>query len=273
MRTAVLVRQVAMSVLVLMASCLHSRVWAQWNSCTGGICYTGGDVGIGTTGPLYFLDVESKGSVASGMHDIGWIGRTSTSESALIVSYHANGTLADYPIVRSGGYSAAGLALSGDSSHSAELFIQSGGNVGIGTTSPQHSLHVAGVIGAEEVIVSSTGADYVFQPGYRLKPLAEVAKYIKQNGHLPGVPSAQEVQDKGVGLGDMQTKLLAKVEELTLHMIQAEARSQKIETENRELRERVARLESQVAATGDVPPSRCENDPRVCNGSPVSGAV
>jgi hypothetical protein len=59
------------------------------------------------------------------------------------------------------------------------LLNQSGGNVGIGTTSPVHPRHVAGVIGAEEVIVSSTGADYVFHPDYRLAPLTEVARYIQ----------------------------------------------------------------------------------------------
>jgi len=95
-------------------------------------------------------------------------------------------------------------------------------------------LHVAGTIGAEEVIVSSTGADYVFEPGYRLMPLTEVAAYIKQNHHLPNIPSAQEVQDKGAGLGDMQAKLLAKVEELTLHMI-------RLEKENEELRQTMRR--------------------------------
>jgi hypothetical protein len=121
------------------------------------------------------------------------------------------------------------------------MIIDQNGNVGIGTSSPQHALHVAGTIGAEEVIVSATGADYVFQPDYRLSPLTEVASYIEQNHHLPGIPSAQEVQAQGVNLGDMQTKLLAKIEELTLHMID-------LEQQNRELKDRIARVEGQAAA-------------------------
>jgi hypothetical protein len=108
--------------------------------------------------------------------------------------------------------------------------------VGIGTTAPQHLLHVAGTIGAQDVIVSSTGADYVFNPAYRLRPLTEVASYIKEHHHLPEIPSEAEVKEKGVSLGDMQAKLLAKVEELTLHLIQADEK-------NRELQERIARLE------------------------------
>jgi hypothetical protein len=122
------------------------------------------------------------------------------------------------------------------------------GNVGIGTTSPQHLLQVVGTIGAEEVIVSATGADYVFRPGYHLSSLDEVSAYIKENHHLPDVPSAAETQTKGLNLGEMQTKLLAKIEELTLHTIEADEHSRHLEQQNRELQERIARLE---AAGGD----------------------
>jgi hypothetical protein len=110
------------------------------------------------------------------------------------------------------------------------------GNVGIGTTAPQHLLHVAGTIGAKEIIVSSTGADYVFQPNYRLRPLSEVRAYIQANHHLPDIPSASEVAQKGLSVGDMQTKLLAKIEELTLHMIQEHERNDRLEQELETLR-------------------------------------
>jgi len=115
--------------------------------------------------------------------------------------------------------------------------------IGIGTTSPVHTLQVAGTIGAEEVIVSSTGADYVFKPDYHLSPLTEVAAYIERNHHLPGIPSAQEAQAHGVNLGEMQTKLLAKIEELTLHMIQMDERNARLEQRNQELQKRIAQIE------------------------------
>jgi hypothetical protein len=110
-----------------------------------------------------------------------------------------------------------------------------GGSVGIGTTSPSHTLSVAGTIGAQEVIVAASGADYVFQPGYRLPPLAEVADYVKANHHLPEIPSAKEVEEKGVSLGEMQSKLLAKIEELTLHMIRMQEQMDGLQRENRAL--------------------------------------
>src|SRR5262249_42772840 len=115
---------------------------------------------------------------------------------------------------------------------------QGPGNIGIGTTNPQYLLSVNGQIGAKDVIVTNTGwSDYVFRPGYRLQPLSEVSAYIHATHHLPDIPSEAEVKEKGVSMADMQTKLLAKIEELTLHMIQQQK-------ENQELRERIARLEA-----------------------------
>jgi len=62
--------------------------------------------------------------------------------------------------------------------------------------------------------------DYVFEDDYNLLPLSEVEQYIQQNKHLPQIPSAREVEENGVELGDMQRKLLLKIEELTLYIIQ-----------------------------------------------------
>jgi hypothetical protein len=67
-------------------------------------------------------------------------------------------------------------------------------------------------------------------------PLADVERHINQHGHLPGIPSAANVVEKGVGLGEMQAKLLAKIEELTLHVISQEKRIERLEFENNRLR-------------------------------------
>lgn len=110
------------------------------------------------------------------------------------------------------------------------------GNVGIGMTTPTHKLSVNGTIRAKEIIVDTLWADYVFDDSYRLAPLTEVEQHIRAKKHLPGIPSAAEVAEHGVSMGDMQSKLLSKVEELTLHLVAQEKRIGHLETENRQIR-------------------------------------
>lgn len=93
------------------------------------------------------------------------------------------------------------------------------GKVGIGTSSPTHTLSVNGAVRAKEIIVDTSWADDVFAPDYRLASLAEVEQHIQAKGHLPAVPSAAEVAEKGISIGESQAMLLRKVEELTLHVI------------------------------------------------------
>ncbi len=90
---------------------------------------------------------------------------------------------------------------SGVNSLSARMMILSNGNVGIATTSPQYKLSVNGTIQAKEVLVNTGWSDYVFDPHYRVKPLTEVAAFIKANHHLPDIPSEAEIKREGRQLG------------------------------------------------------------------------
>jgi hypothetical protein len=96
-----------------------------------------------------------------------------------------------------------------------------GGNLGIGNSNPTEKLVVAGKILAMEVKVQNVPAsDYVFEPDYNLLSLHEVENFIKENKHLPEIPSAAEFKENGVGLGEMDNMLLRKVEELTMYAIE-----------------------------------------------------
>lgn len=75
--------------------------------------------------------------------------------------------------------------------------------------------------------------DHVFDKNYNLRPISEVEKYIKENHHLPEIPSQQEVNENGYNLGDMQGKLLMKIEELTLYIIELEKRISELESKER----------------------------------------
>lgn len=82
-------------------------------------------------------------------------------------------------------------------------------------------LDVYGIITGKGIIINEIAlADFVFNDNYCLKPLAEVSEYIKTNKRLPDIPSEQEAKENGVNIGEMQAKLLQKVEELTLYLIQ-----------------------------------------------------
>jgi hypothetical protein len=100
------------------------------------------------------------------------------------------------------------------------MYIKQNGNIGIGTTNPTYKLAVNGTIRTKEVIVETGWADYVFEKDYKLPSLKEVEQFIKKNKHLPEIPSAQEIQKNGLSVGEIQTKMMQKIEELTLYVIE-----------------------------------------------------
>ncbi|WP_291141818.1 hypothetical protein [Flavobacterium sp. UBA7680] len=122
----------------------------------------------------------------------------------------------------------------------ARIKIDIGGNVGIGSVSPDEKLTVKGKIHAEEVRVDLlVPADYVFEKyysgssvlkaDYTMPTLAEIEKYTKENNHLPNVPSAREIKEKGLQLGEMSNILLQKIEELTLYIIEQNKKIEALE--------------------------------------------
>jgi hypothetical protein len=136
------------------------------------------------------------------------------------------------------------------------MTITTDGIVGIGTTFPSviatpnavnpadflnYKLYVKGGIKAEKIVVELgfTWGDFVFAPEYRLMPLTELQKFINTHKHLPEIPSAKEIETKGIDVGEMQRLQMIKIEELTLYLLE-------LEKENDQLRERMEKLENQV---------------------------
>ncbi len=123
------------------------------------------------------------------------------------------------------------------------------GRVGIGTQNPgSFKLAVEGSLGARKVVVTQASPfpDYVFQPGYALSSLTNVEDYIRMHGRLPGLPSADSVAINGLDLGNVQTKSVEKIEELTLYIIKQNKQIDSLQQTIRTQEERISRLEKMM---------------------------
>lgn len=129
------------------------------------------------------------------------------------------------------------------------LTVANSGNIGIGTESPKEKLSVNGKIRATEIKVETANwPDYVFADKYSLMPLADLEKYIAVNRHLPEMPSAKEIEVNGQNLGEMNSKLLKSVEELTLRLIDKDKQLQQQQTKSDLQELRIERLENVLSS-------------------------
>ena len=202
-----------------------------------------GNVGIGLVNPTYNLEIAGRtkaksfsvNSVVSDLvDDCPWYGLGSQSNNVVQLSGY-------YGLLLRSANAKLELKDNGNS-------YLSGGNVGIGvdnTRTLNNKLEVNGTIRCREVLVeSSTWPDYVFAKDYKLKSITEVDNYIKANNHLPDMPAASEVEQNGVKLSELNTKLLQKVEELTLYLIEQNKQLQTALKQNEVLTKRVEKLEN-----------------------------
>ena len=142
----------------------------------------------------------------------------------------------------SGTFTANGIAKF-QNGNTTNMVISSDGKVGIGTTNNTvngitYKLAVAGSVVATSIDIVGTvpAADYVFEQNYKLKSITELEKYVKNNKHLPDIPSAKEFKEKGYSIGKLDDLLLKKIEEITLYVIEQNKRIEALEKENQLLK-------------------------------------
>ena len=156
------------------------------------------------------------------------------------IMFFGNGGTMDFMISPAAGASGGGTGINWGT---PKMRILRNGEVRIGTAGPGiqatgYLLSVAGRLRAEEVRVETGWADFVFESDYELRTLQEVEAHIHEKGHLPEIPSEAEVSANGIALGEMNAKLLQKIEELTLYLIEQDKQI-------KVLTEKVSTLENQ----------------------------
>lgn len=235
------------------------RAWLQAGRYDENIAYdivlqaSGGNVGIGTSTPNAKLHIIDPNLVTDfmGSHTQGV-----KIETEYPVNHFSllgfGGWSQDYPrnlaqigakITDAGSYLYFGTSNNYASGiTNSALVIDYNGNIGIGTTSHGHKLDVCGTIRAKEILVDLNGScapDYVFNMDYKLMDLKQIEKFVKSNKHLPDIPSEKEMVENGVNMKDLQLKLLQKIEELTLYVIE---QNKNLDRQN----EKIAILESEI---------------------------
>lgn len=219
-----------------------------WNE--GGAFFSG-KVGIGLSNPRCMLTILS-GTVNSanntevlqiaGKNPIQFFSDANGNDVAYLKGVTDNAITPQYPLSGLEIGVAPNNSLYLSANYGPVLTIASNNNVGIGTTNPTYKLSVNGNIRSKEIVVETGWADYVFDKKYNLTKLEDVEKYILQNKHLPNIPSAKEVEENGLHLGDVQKKMMEKIEELTLYIIEADKQQKRLAKE-------IVRLKSILAGT------------------------
>ncbi len=201
------------------------------------ITHSTGNFGVGLTNPQYKMDINGPLFLRSTELINGWSNSHLYWEGHSLVMGTPAGTYSYNSVdLKPGGVSQEPLSsqlrmytstntnqhtLNIQLNSNGNCFFNNPGNVGIGTINPFYKLDVQGVVRAHEVRVNlNSGADFVFENNYKLMPLSELYRFILENKHLPDIPTAMKMTESDTDLGELQIKLLQKIEELTLYVIE-----------------------------------------------------
>lgn len=236
------------------------RVWSGGYSKNHKFIVTGsaGNVGIATLTPRSRLDIGKSVGANKGLRigDYIEINERETINNSGILSFNAiidGNDVRKFKPVWSGSNYASGMVLAMESggqsnldfygnvwgtdatSHDLSDFthvmrLNVNGSVGIGTQNTNgYKLAVDGIIRAKEIKVEADWADFVFKEDYQLRSLSEVEDFINENKHLPEIPTEEDVKENGISVGEMNSKLLQKIEELTLYTIEQQRLIQELQ--------------------------------------------
>jgi hypothetical protein len=210
----------------------------------------GGGVGIGTTTPLggYLLDVagaiRNSGDAAHFVANAS--GGTNSWARFYMRSLNANQSLLQSWFIGTSKNFIGNQLYIGDETfghtrfsiqpNNGLIYLSTTTGVGINTGNTNgYMLAVNGKIHSTELVIESGWADYVFEKNYMLRPLNELEKFIQQNKHLPNIPAAAEIKTNGLNVGDVQKRMMEKIEELTLYIIEQDKQIKKMESTISEL--------------------------------------
>lgn len=202
-----------------------------------------GQVGIGTNTPESMLEAVQSGTMTMAGKWDPVNANLKLGDENIQMLVDGNEVTTNQALIFGTAYTNDFMFKNVDVDGNEELMrIKANGNVGIGTSNPLAKLAVQGNIYATEVKIMADieHPDYVFEDDYDLRSIGELKTFIQENKHLPNVPSAEEVKEnEGVNVGEMQAKLLEKIEELTLYLIQ---QNEQIEAQQNRISELEAKL-------------------------------
>ena len=210
-----------------------------------------GNVGIGTTVPLEKLHINN----AYALFKSGSNTNNSAHSTGIKFTTDVDGNEAQIVTYRGSSSAHTGIQFNTYDAGLERTMTLVDGTVFVGdienfngTNTTNYRLQVEGKVRTEEVKVypKLDWSDFVFESNYNLRPLSEVRSFIDLNGHLPEIPSAETVAEDGFELGSMDAKLLMKIEELTLYMLEHEERLNNLENENAQLKSENEALRAQL---------------------------
>ena len=222
-----------------------------------GFTSVAGNVGIGTSSPTAKLHISSgnvmigNGTPDAKLHVLGTTGEVFRVEATNPQIGFAEGGIEKGFINLTSDDFKIGTISSNDAGRfivrvngGDRFFVHPDGRISIGTATPAtgYALSVKGKAICEELKIQLQSApwpDYVFNKNYPLKSFSELRKFIAQNNHLPNIPSAKQIESAGLEIGNMQTRMMEKIEELTLYILQLEEKSSKLEKEISTLKKQI----------------------------------